>query len=410
MSEWKKVKLGELCSFINGGAWSDKEYAPEGIPVLKVTNCKNSGFSLSELSYLPYSLEQKYIQNKLQLNDVIIATVGSHPNLVNSSAGRSVIVNSFVEGFYLNQNAVCIRTKNESVLNQLFWGYYSKYYLFQHYIQMRGKGAANQMRIAISAIKEYPMPLPPLSVQHHIATILSRYDSLIENYQKQIKLLEEAAQRLYKEWFIDLHFPGHENTKIIDGVPEGWEKKSVKTIVELQSGYAFKSSDFASDGIYKIVTIKNVKDGAFDGENVSKIASIPEKMPKHCILEDGDILLSLTGNVGRVCIVVGKNYLLNQRVAKLKSIFKAYTYCLFRSRDMFIDVNNLANGAAQQNVSPIKIGEMKILIPENKLLNEFEKESSNYISGVIAFQSQIRLLTEARDRLLPKLMSGEIAV
>ena len=133
-------------------------------------------------------------------------------------------------------------------------------------------------------------------------------------------------------------------------------------------------------------------------------------MPKHCILEDGDILLSLTGNVGRVCIVVGKNYLLNQRVAKLKSIFKAYTYCLFRSRDMFIDVNNLANGAAQQNVSPIKIGEMKILIPENKLLNEFEKESSNYISGVIAFQSQIRLLTEARDRLLPKLMNGEIKV
>ena len=246
------------------------------------------------------------------------------------------------------------------------------------------------------------------TIQKRIGVILSRYDSLIENYQKQIKLLEEAAQRLYKEWFVDLHFPGHENTKFVDGVPEGWEKKSVKTIVELQSGYAFKSSDFASDGIYKIVTIKNVKDGAFDGENVSKIASIPEKMPKHCILEDGDILLSLTGNVGRVCIVVGKNYLLNQRVAKLKSIFKAYTYCLFRSRDMFIDVNNLANGAAQQNVSPIKIGEMKILIPENKLLNEFEKESSNYISGVIAFQSQIRLLTEARDRLLPKMMSGEI--
>ena len=408
MSEWKKVRLGELCDFINGGAWSDKEYAPEGIPVLKVTNCKNSGFSLSELSYLPHSLEQKYIQNKLQRNDVIIATVGSHPNLVNSSAGRSVIVNSFVEGFYLNQNAVCIRTKDEEILDQLFWGYYSKYYLFQNYIQMRGKGAANQMRIAISAIKNYPMPLPPINVQRHIASILSRYDSLIENYQKQIKLLEEAAQRLYKEWFVDLHFPGHESTKFVDGVPEGWEKKSVKTIVELQSGYAFKSSDFASDGIYKIVTIKNVKDGAFDGENVSKIASIPEKMPKHCILEDGDILLSLTGNVGRVCIVVGKNYLLNQRVAKLKSIFKAYTYCLFRSRDMFIDVNNLANGAAQQNVSPIKIGEMKILIPENKLLNEFEKESSNYISGVIAFQSQIRLLTEARDRLLPKLMSGEI--
>ena len=248
------------------------------------------------------------------------------------------------------------------------------------------------------------------TIQKKIGEFLSRYDSLIENHQKQIKLLEEAAQRLYKEWFVDLRFPGHESTNIIDGVPEGWEKKPVKTIIELQSGYAFKSSAFMEDGIYKIVTIKNVKDGAFDGDNVSKIASIPEKMPKHCILEDGDILLSLTGNVGRVCIVNGKNYLLNQRVAKLKSAYKAYTYCLFRSRDMFIEVNNLANGAAQQNVSPIRIGEMKILIPEKKWLDDFERTVSNYILGIITLQSQIRFLTEARDRLLPKLMSGEIAV
>ena len=127
MSEWKKVKLGELCDFINGGAWSDKEYASEGIPVLKVTNCKNSGFALEDLSYLPYSLQQKYSQNELRLHDVIIATVGSHPNLVNSSAGRSIIVNSLVIGFYLNQNAVCIRTKDSNILNHLYLGYYSKY-------------------------------------------------------------------------------------------------------------------------------------------------------------------------------------------------------------------------------------------------------------------------------------------
>ena len=248
------------------------------------------------------------------------------------------------------------------------------------------------------------------TIQKKIGEFLSRYDSLIENYQKQIKLLEEAAQRLYKEWFVDLHFPGYENTKIIDGVPEGWEKKKVNSIIELLSGFAFKSSSFDESGAYKIVTIKNVKDGAFDGENVSKIASVPEKMPKHCILEDGDILLSLTGNVGRVCIVNGKNYLLNQRVAKLKSAYKAYTYCLFRSRDMFIEVNNLANGAAQQNVSPIRIGEMKILIPEKKWLDVFERTVSNNILDIITLQSQIRLLTEARDRLLPKLMSGEIEI
>ena len=271
------------------------------------------------------------------------------------------------------------------------------------------RGAA-QPDLPHTSFNSIEFAYPSLFVQERIAYILSRYDSLIENYQKQIKLLEEAAQRLYKEWFIDLHFPEHENTNIIDGVPEGWEKKKVNSIIELQSGFAFKSSTFDDNGAYKIVTIKNVKDGAFDGDNVSKIVAIPDKMPKHCILADGDILLSLTGNVGRVCIVNGKNYLLNQRVAKLATGFKAFTYCLFRSRDMFIEVNNLANGAAQQNVSPIRIGEMKILLPNSELLQEFESIVFKSIARIISLQSQLHLLTEARDRLLPKLMNGEIKV
>ena len=287
------------------------------------------------------------------------------------------------------------------------------YYLLKSKVHdfINSSNGSAQKNLLLSTMRDFDISfVDSFEAQHRIATILSRYDSLIENYQKQIKLLEEAAQRLYKEWFVDLRFPGHENTKIVDGVPEGWEKKKVNSIIELQSGFAFKSSSFDESGAYKIVTIKNVKDGAFDCDNVSRISAIPEKMPKHCALTDGDILLSLTGNVGRICIVNGKDYLLNQRVAKLKTDFKAFTYCLFRSREMFIEVNNLANGAAQQNVSPIRIGEMKILLPNKEVLHKFESITSKSIVGIISFQSQIRLLTEARDRLLPKLMSGEIEI
>lgn len=395
MSEWKKVKFLHVVS-LNPRISLEKgvEY-----PFVEMSNAVPGARKPEKDVYQKYSGGGA----KFEEGDTVVARI--EPCLQNGKGFQC----PYKKGFGSTEFLV-FRPMNIKEMDFNFLYYYMGQQSIKEAMAKTMVGASGRQRVNNAVFNDLQINLPPLNIQLDIATILSRYDSLIENYQKQIKLLEEAAQRLYKEWFIDLHFPGHENTKIIDGVPEGWEKKSVKTIVELQSGYAFKSSDFASDGIYKIVTIKNVKDGAFDGENVSKIASIPEKMPKHCILEDGDILLSLTGNVGRVCIVVGKNYLLNQRVAKLKSIFKAYTYCLFRSRDMFIDVNNLANGAAQQNVSPIKIGEMKILIPENKLLNEFEKESSNYISGVIAFQSQIRLLTEARDRLLPKLMGGEIAV
>lgn len=411
MSEWKKVRLGELCDFINGGAWSDKEYAPEGIPVLKVTNCKNSGFSLSELSYLPHSLEQKYIQNKLQRNDVIIATVGSHPNLVNSSAGRSVIVNSFVEGFYLNQNAVCIRTKDEEILDQLFWGYYSKYYLFQNYIQMRGKGAANQMRIAISAIKNYPMPLPPINVQRHIASILSRYDSLIENYQKQIKLLEEAAQRLYKEWFIDLHFPGHENTKIVDGLPEGWERKKVGEIGTVITGKTPSTSNKENyGGSIPFITIPDMHTGIYPVSSVFLSEKGAESQSKKYIPQ-GALIVSCIGTAGLVCITKERcqtNQQINSLILDDKEMLH-YMYFVFLSLKEHL--NNIgSNGATMTNVNKSKFEGIDIVVPSSCIIRDFSQRTTPYFENILSLQSQLRLLAEARDRLLPKLMSGEITV
>lgn len=401
MSEWKKVKLGEICERVTSGgtpkANVSSYYNPPTIPWLKT----------KEVNYCRITETENYISEEglknssaklISPNSVIIAMYGQ-----GDTAGR-IAINKIP---LATNQACCNLTIDKSKADYEFI-YYQLCTLYDKLVSL--KAGAAQPNLNARIIKNLEIIMPSLPIQHRIASILSRYDSLIENYQKQIKLLEEAAQRLYKEWFIDLHFPGHENTNIIDGVPEGWEKKKVNSIIELQSGFAFKSSTFDDNGAYKIVTIKNVKDGAFDGDNVSRIVAIPEKMPKHCVLADGDILLSLTGNVGRVCIVNGKNYLLNQRVAKLATDFKAFTYCLFRSREMFIEINNLANGAAQQNVSPIRIGEMKILLPNNKLLQVFESIVFKSIVRIISLQSQLRLLTEARDRLLPKLMSGEITI
>ena len=395
MSEWKKCRIGDLVTLKQGFAINakSKHYISKertSLALLRIADMKSGTREI----FIREDIPQNFIA---RAEDIVYTRTGNVGLVFRNNYG------------VVHNNCFTVTPNEESILSRDFLFYLLQSKDFYDKANSLARGAA-QPDLPHTLFNSIEIVCPSVPTQHRIATILSRYDSLIENYQKQIKLLEEAAQRLYKEWFVDLHFPGHENTKIVDGVPEGWEKKPVKTIIELQSGFAFKSSAFVGDGIYKIVTIKNVKDGAFDGENVSKIKSVPEKMPKHCILKDGDILLSLTGNVGRVCIVNGKNYLLNQRVAKLKSEYKAYTYCLFRSRDMFIEVNNLANGAAQQNVSPIRIGEMKILIPEQKILNDFESIASNYLLGIVTLQFQIRLFTEARDRMLPKLMSGEIEV
>ena len=406
MSEWKKVKLKDCCIKIGSGSTpkgGSMVYVNSGTSLIRSQNVYNLSFDYNGLTHITEDAANKLKGVTVFNEDILL-------NITGDSVARTCIVPKEVLPARVNQHVAIIRTDRKK-MNWRFLNYYLASPKMQaHMLSLAvGKGASRNA-LTKQMIENFEVPYPPLSTQHRIANILSRYDSLIENYQKQIKLLEEAAQLLYKEWFVDLRFPGHENTNIIDGVPEGWEKKKVNSIIELQSGFAFKSSTFDDNGAYKIVTIKNVKDGAFDGDNVSRIVAIPEKMPKHCVLADGDILLSLTGNVGRVCIVNGKNYLLNQRVAKLATDFKAFTYCLFRSREMFIEINNLANGAAQQNVSPIRIGEMKILLPNNKLLQVFESIVFKSIVRIISLQSQLRLLTEARDRLLPKLMSGEITI
>ena len=400
MSEWKKVKLRELYN-VHNGLSKGRQFFGSGFPFLTFSNVFNNWFLPNELESLVQSSEKERQICSIKRGDVFITRTSETMNELGMS---SVALKDYPNATY-NGFTKRLRPITDEVLPE-YIGYYLRSPKF------RGKFMAfstmtTRASLANDDLLSMDVEIPDKSVQHHIATILSRYDSLIENYQKQIKLLEEAAQRLYKEWFIDLRFPGHENTKIVDGVPEGWEKKKMKDLVDLKSGYAFKSTTFVEKGEYKIVTIKNVKDGSFDGENVSYLNLVPEKMPSHCFLHTGDILLSLTGNVGRVCMVVGDNYLLNQRVAKLESNFPAFTYCLFRYYDTFVAINNLANGAAQQNVSPIRIGDLNFIMANDKILNHFENVVENIRTNILNLSLQIKHLTEARDRLLPKLMSGE---
>ena len=401
--EWKKVKFNQIFT----------EQTRNGLS--ETSSKENTGLKIINMGevfgydFISCKQEMRKLPSNKRVNPAFIVKnndlLFARRSLVESGAGKvSLIRDTDNENVVFESSIIRVRLDDKKVF-PLFYFYWLKSFYGRAAISPLITGI-NVKGIRASELAEISVPLPPLETQQKIAGILSAYDDLIANNRKQIKLLEEAAQKLYKEWFAKLNFPGHENVKIVDGVPEGWQFERIDSFIELLNGFAFKSDSFDDEGKYGIITIKNVQDGAFDSANVNRVKEVPSKMPDWCNLEIGDILLSLTGNVGRVCLVTSEKCLLNQRVAKLKSDYPSYTYTLFRSKDMFIMMNNLANGAAQQNLSPIRTGEQKILKPTNEIISAFEGLLSPFIKRELSLFIQIQLLQSARDKLLPKLMNG----
>jgi type I restriction enzyme S subunit len=254
---------------------------------------------------------------------------------------------------------------------------------------------------------------PDPQAQERIVSILSAYDDLIENNRRRIGLLEQAARLLYREWFVHLRFPGHETAKIVDGLPEGWTAQTYGGLFNFLGGYAFQSSTYAPDGRYGIVTIKNVHDAAFNGECSSRVMDAPSNMKSHCRLQTGNILLSLTGNVGRACVVVGENLFLNQRVAKIEGrdgISRAFTYWSFSNPETMKELENLAYGVAQLNLSPVQLACRPFIRPAQSVIAMFERATNAMMEEQINLTKQNAQLTRARDLLLPRLMDGRIPV
>ena len=248
-------------------------------------------------------------------------------------------------------------------------------------------------------------------IQKKIGVILSRYDSLIENYQKQIKLLEEAAQRLYKEWFVDLHFPGHENTNIVDGVPEGWEKKKVGEIGTVITGKTPSTSNKENyGGSVPFITIPDMHTGIYPVSSVFLSEKGAESQSKKYIPQ-GALIVSCIGTAGLVCITKERcqtNQQINSLILDDKEMLH-YMYFVFLSLKEHL--NNIgSNGATMTNVNKSKFEGIDIVVPSSCIIRDFSQRTTPYFENIKSLQSQLRLLTEARDRLLPKLMSGEITL
>lgn len=245
--------------------------------------------------------------------------------------------------------------------------------------------------------------LPNLETQRRIAEVLSRYDALIENYQRQIKLLEEAAQRLYKEWFVDLRFPGHQSTPIINGIPKGWERKKLDEIADIIMGQSPKSEYYNKEhqGL-------PFHQGVGSYGNRFVIDEVYSTSLTR-VAEPNSVLFSVRAPVGRLNITKNR-IVIGRGIAAInhKQGYQSYLFYLLKER--FFKDNMIGNGSIFASISKDELHNLSFLVPSEHLIKRFDNIASRYDKSIMSIDNQIRNLSEARDRLLPKLMSAEIEV
>lgn len=389
------MRLKDVCEFIVDCPHSTAKDEGQGYPLIRTPNIGKGRFNLEGVHRVSEDVYRKRnLRATPQDNDLIFAR--------EAPAGNVAIIKNG-EKYCLGQRTVLIRPNCEYVYPDFL-----TYYLLAPQQQYGLLGMANGATVAhvnLPVIRELEITLPPIETQRRIANILSAYDDLIENNQKQIKLLEEAAQRLYKEWFVDLRFPGYENTKIVDGVPEGWTRPSMNDIAEYLNGYAFKPEDWREKG-KPIIKIKEMNEGITTATPRNDGSTIPEKYN----ITAGDILFSWSATLTAM-IWASEDGLLNQHLFKVtpnNGVCREYVLqSILKTLDEF---KNLTTGSTMKHIQRGKLKEVFVNLPSQEVMEKFSSIVEVYREKILILQKQNIFLQEARDRLLPKLMSGELEV
>lgn len=397
MSKWKKVKLGDYCEITSSKRCLASVRSKNGIPFFcsKEIICLDKGEDFEPTDFIP---EELYNDIKAKYGvptsgDLLLTTRGTN--------GIPYIYKPSDKFYFADGNLSWFKNFGKELSPQYLY-YWFKSPLGIHEVDAISKGTA-QKAVPIDGLRRIVLLTPSQHTQNRIVVILSRYDSLIENYQKQIKLLEEAAQRLYKEWFIDLRFPGHENTNIVDGVPEGWEKKKLHKIADVVMGSSPKSEFYNNDkqglpfhqGVGSYGT-RFVDDNVYS-TSITRLA------------EPNSILFSVRAPVGRLNITKNK-IIIGRGLAAMnhKDGFQSFLFYMLKER-FFMD-NIIGNGSIFASISKVELLDQEFIVPPMKTIKAFESLASKLDKKIQGVDTQLHLLTEARDRLLPKLMSGEITI
>jgi type I restriction enzyme S subunit len=409
MSEWnlKPVLLGPLCNKIGSGITprgGDTVYLSSGISLIRSQNIYNGEFQLDGLVYIDDRQATKMNGVEVKSGDVLL-------NITGDSVARACIVPDNVLPARVNQHVTIIRPQ-ENVLDPQFLAYFFTNPRMQaSMLSLAGSGGTRKA-LTKGMIEKFEIPCPDINIQHRIANILANYDELIGINRRRIRLFEDAARLLFREWFVYFRYPGHEHVKIVDGIPGGWDKINVSTFCTVGRGGSprpiqdflegevpwFKIGDAtASESPFVFTTAEAIIDAG-----VKKSVFLPAK---ELILSNSATcgIPYFTGIPG--CIHDGWLYFKN-----LRRVSKWFLYCCLCEKKRAI-LAGIGEGATQKNLNTNYISDQIVLLPRSPvLINHFNSLAEPLFDQIFALAQVNMQLRKARDLLLPRLMSGELEV
>lgn len=399
--------LKELCELIVDCPHFTAPDEGSGYPLIRTPDI---GLGFLDLSNVHRVSEEVYSSRNVRATpqpmDLILAREAPAGNVGIIRRGQHVC---------LGQRTVLIRPNQEKV-DPWYLNYYLNAPQQRHELLSNANGATVS-HVNMPVIRNLPVSLPGLREQRVIASVLRAYDDLIENNRKQIRLLEEAMQRLYWEWFIDFNFPGHEDVEIVDGVPEGWGRVPFFDVVEITRGRSYKRDEIhGCDRI--LVNLGNM--ASFGGWRFGKEKPYSGVFKQEQIVKAGDLVMAITEQskerrlVGYVAIVpnYSQETVFSMDLIKLtpKSIDKWFLYSHLRFSGLSREISFLANGTNILHLKPDALDSVRILMPLRRIQDAFSKFISPLVLKRWVLEKQIFKAQEARNRLLPKLMSDESEV
>lgn len=410
--ETKEYRLKQVTEKITKGTTPSnigESFTEEGIMYFRSELIGKSKYidKSDGLLFISNKTHEKLKRSQIQKNDLLFSMAGIY-------LGKISLVGD--EDFPANTNqAVAIIRFNSKEIDLEYVYYYMTQRWYNIYINSLTAQAA-QPNINLEQIGNLKLNLPPLPTQQKIASILSAYDNLIQNYKKQIETLQTAASELYKEWFVRFRFPGYQTTKFENGIPDGWKVERLGNLAEIKSGkrlpQGYDFSDYPTRHPY--IRARDIKHGNIDSNDFAYISNEVYQKLKRYIVDENDILLTIVANIGDVGYVNKslQGFNLTENAVRLTNYSKRIEpryLCYYLSQPATkIYMEGLAVGAAQAKLGIYKIETIKVLLPNINIQKDFSRRITLIHTKIDNLNKQITNLTQQRDLLLPRLMSGKL--